>query len=288
MSSNGRRRGLAVMGFTVAAALVAGFCILLGNRSSSQPPNVLPVAEGSPSLPNSASGHCGTIVIAAMTFIANDSPLDAETCFANAFSACRHGELTIFTQGVDAGSTDDLTVSRSGKSCRISDSETSYVLDKTHHQTDHCASASAGSGGLTVFACGGTTNPPWVIPVPSNEPVYATPQEIPSNTGIVGRAQATGCHEAKTWPSNAFPSDEPCPTNQDAFGATIVASRDGNEIAQVIVGLNGRYQLPLPAGEYLISARVPSSTATADTHLVTVSPSSVSEVDVGVDCWSNC
>lgn len=288
MVSSEWRRRFAVMAFTVAVVLMAGFAIMLSNRSSSQPPMVTRIPEASPSLANSTGGHCGTIVIAAMPLVADDSPLDAETCFGNAFSQCRSGKLTIVNQGVDTWSTDDLTVSESGKTCRINDKEESFAMGKTHHQTDHCAAASAGSGGLTLSGCDNAAGQQWVIPVPSNEPIYATLLAIPSGTGIGGVVRGTGCHDASVSPSDAFSSNEPCPTTQAAFGAYVIASRKGNEVARVMADGDGRYRLPLPAGQYLVSAQLPYSTATADMHTVTVSPGSVDEVDVGVDCWYSC
>lgn len=281
-------RGAAVIAFTIAAVLMVGLGLMLGNPDTSQPPGVAPVAGGSPSLPGSAGGHCGTIVIAAMTLVAYDSPLDAERCFSNAFSGCKYGKLTIVNQGVDTWSTDDLTVSRSAKACRITDNATSDAIGKRHHQTDHCASASAAPGGLTLTGCSDAAGQPWVIPVPSNEPIYVTPQAIPSGTRIVGVARGTGCHEASAFRSNAFPSSEPCPTTQAAFGAYITASRNGNEVARVMADGDGRYRLPLPTGEYQVSAQLPYSSATADTHTVTVRTGTAAEVDIGIDCWYSC
>lgn len=290
MPNSERLRRIAIVAFVSLAAGGAWIGIVLGARGNIQPPRLGSIAGGSPRLPTSAGGHCGTIVVAATVTVASDSPLDAQACFARAFSACSHGDLTIFNQGVDNWSSDHLTVGRSGKACRITDHEKSVVagIGQSSHDTDHCASASAGPDGLTLFGCQDGSAPPWVVPVPSNEPVYVGSASIVPGTGIVGIARGTGCHDAGVLPSGAFPSSQPCPTYQAAFGASIVAMRDDREVAHVMVGPDGGYQLPLAAGNYQVTAQLPSSTTSAEIKQVTVTAGTVDRVDIGIDCWYNC
>jgi hypothetical protein len=161
-------------------------------------------------------------------------------------------------------------------------------IDRSSHGTDHCASASAGPDGLTLFGCQDGSAPPWVVPVPSNEPVYVGSPSIAPGTGIVGTAKGTGRHDASVSQPGGFPIGQPCPTTQAAFGANIVAMHDGEEVAHVMAGPDGGYQLPLPPGNYLVTAQLLHSTPSAETKQVTVTTGTVDRVDIGIDCWYNC
>lgn len=248
MPANVNRRNVAVaiVAVVVATLLVAtlGFAGRAYVREAHSP-RPTPVPSGV--MPTATGLYCGELVqggVEGAVYLDENSPLDAETCFASAFSTCADAELTVVTRGVDTGSTDDLSITGTQTRCRIVDHQSWFVnVGPQQHKTTHCEAAAFGEKGLTLTGCEGGD---WTLPIPANQPRYSPQKPVtPGNTGIAGRVNILECPSASA-------ASRQCRTDP-AFGVTIDVEQDGAEVASVDTGLQGLYRVPLPVGDYTVS-----------------------------------
>ncbi len=231
----------------VVATLLAAALVVAGRAyvREAHSPRLAPVPSGV--MPTATGLYCGELVqggAEGAVYLDDNSPLDAETCFATAFSTCADAELTVVTRGVDTGNTDDLSITGAPTHCRIVDHQSWFVnVGPQQHKTTHCEAAAFDEKGLTLTSC---ERGDWTLAIPANQPRYPRRKPvIPSNTGIAGRVNILECPSASA-------ASAQCRTDP-AFGVTIDVKQDGATVASVDTGLQGLYRVPLPAGDYTVS-----------------------------------
>lgn len=271
------RRKVAILTTATLAAVVicAGLLLLHANRSNGRSPQ--PSPRPADAFGAGSDAYCGELTRMGAkddVFLDADSPLDAERCFAAAFSACKDAELTVVTQGVDTGNTDDLHVERSGKRCRVVDRESWFVnVGPRKHATTHCTSASYGPNGLSLTGC---DDGDWTIGIPANEPHYAvSTASIPPRTGIVGTINLRECPTPTAGDSSLLP----CRTDP-AFDVPVIVEQSGVQVAVVHCGADGRYRLPLPPGDYVLRVTSTNGAGSASPKAIAVTMGTVTTADI--------
>ncbi len=120
------------------------------------------------STPAAVGQDCGMIQMLGPNPPRDQTALQSEQCFWQAYQQCTVATLTVAMRGVDAGTIHQFTLSKSGSGCTITDTAQPYVVPHpTPAATRYtCASLKQQADGLLFTACGDEGD----ITVPAPQP----------------------------------------------------------------------------------------------------------------------